>query len=339
MKKLTAMKYSSYLKYINKFRSVFLLLTVSVALGVMTGACRHKDLDDGLEPRARIRVVFDWSDAPDASPAGMCVYFYDSASDRSFRFDLAGRDGGVVDLPYGTWHVITYNNDTETMLFADDHSFGTHLVYSREANLLEGMFGNGLPVAPRATGTGNEHVTIPTEMLWGEAHRNHVVRLSDNNEETVVTLRPHELVCTYTFEIRNVENIGQVVSMGAALSGMSAGMSFADESLDLVPYTLTLEAEKSGHSTIAGRFYTFGHHPGVAEPHRMSLYLVLDDGRKLAYGTGDSSKWDVTSQIHSAPDPRRVHIVIDGLDIPTPIDGDFHPSADDWREEDYDLEI
>jgi hypothetical protein len=43
--------------------------------------------------------------------------------------------------------------------------------------------------------------------------------------------------------------------------------------------------------------------------------------------------------VHNAPNKRRVHLVIDGLDLPQPIENGhgFRPSVDDWGEEEHDI--
>lgn len=48
----------------------------------------------------------------------------------------------------------------------------------------------------------------------------------------------------------------------------------------------------------------------------MVFYAVMDDGNKYCYKGGD--RLDVTDQVHSAPDKRHVHIIIDGLGLPKP---------------------
>ena len=53
-------------------RRLFYLLT---ALLVFT-SCEHKELCYYHPHAAKVRVEFDWRDAPQADPAGMCVYFY-----------------------------------------------------------------------------------------------------------------------------------------------------------------------------------------------------------------------------------------------------------------------
>ena len=95
--------------------------------------------------------------------------------------------------------------------------------------------------------------------------------------------------------------------------------------------TLPFEAWADGESTVRGQFYTFGHHEENPDPHLMAFYVVMDDGAKYCYK--DMDNLDVTVQVHDAPDRRHVHIVIDGLDLPQPIENGhgFDPSVDDWE--------
>jgi hypothetical protein len=63
----------------------------------------------------------------------------------------------------------------------------------------------------------------------------------------------------------------------------------------------------------------------------------MNDGTKYCFK--DSKQLDVTDQVHNAMDKRRVHIIIDGLDLPQPIEngGGFIPSIDDWTVEENDI--
>ena len=67
------------------------------------------------------------------------------------------------------------------------------------------------------------------------------------------------------------------------------------------------------------------------DPHKMVFYVVMDDGAKYCYK--DSENLDVTEQVHNAPDFRHVHLIIDGLNLPDPIENGhgFDPSVDDWE--------
>lgn len=312
---------------------------VACILALATG-CTHKELSDGVVPKVRVRVAFDWSMAPDASPLGMTVFFYNADRGVTERFDFSGVTGGIVDLPTGNWHVISYNNDTEGIIFAGMQDYTTHTLFTRDGNILEGGLGNGLPIPPRAEGSEDEPVVITPDMIWGHNFSNHQVAFGKGETEHTVTVTPQELVCHYDFEIRNVDGLQHVARMCAAISGMSGSLTLHGATLGDQPVTLPLPAYKKDDTTIRGEFLTFGHHGANAKPHCMTLYLWMDDGRKLAYGTEDSPRWNVTEQVDNAPDPRHVHIVIDGLDVPVPIDdGMFRPSTDGWDSEEHDVGV
>ena len=64
-------------------------------------------------------------------------------------------------------------------------------------------------------------------------------------------------------------------------------------------------------------------------PHQLTIYAILADGSRF-YKT-----FDVTDQVHGATDPCNVEIVIDGLELPKPIEGGgFNPDVGDWMDGD-----
>jgi len=322
-----------------------------IALGVLLSSCEHKELCYQHPHAKTVRVVFDWREAPDASPQGMCVYFYPAEGGSGQRVDFKGTSGGEVELRVGKYRVMCYNNDTEAVLFYDTGNFDTHGAYTREGNVLEPIYGNGANYAPRAEGTEDERVLISPDMMWGCTATE--VEITDagvsyvcvpkcergvwdgsptKSAEQVITLYPHELVCTYTYEVHNVKNLKHVVQMCGSLSGLAPSMLLADESLGTECVTVPFESVSDGVSCVTGRFYTFGHHEENAAPHRMTFYVVMDDGKKYAYGVDAAERFNVTGQVHAAPDPKHVHIVIDGLDLPQPIENGsgFDVTMDDW---------
>lgn len=329
-----------------------------IALSLLLSSCEHKELCYQHPHVKTIRVVFDWRDAPDASPKGMCVFFYPIDGGGVRRFDLKGMDGGEVELRAGTYRMICYNNDTESVLFRGTDSFDAHEAYTREGNVLEPIYGNAANYAPRAEGTETERVVITPDMMWGCTAD--VVEITDTgincdcDPETerrtpggrtaesagrVLTLYPHELTCTYTYEVRNVKNLKHAVQMCGSLSGMAPSLQLNNESPAADCATIPFEAGPDGASGIKGKFYTFGHNVNNDTPHHMAFYVVMDDGKKYAYGTDAGEHFNVTEQIHKASDPKHVHIVIDGLNLPQPIENGsgFEVSMDDWNVEEEDI--
>lgn len=57
-------------------------------------------------------------------------------------------------------------------------------------------------------------------------------------------------------------------------------------------------------------------------PHKISVYIALKNKKGNVY------TFDVTDQVNNAPDPRNVHIVITGLELPDDIDPDPGPGPD-----------
>lgn len=304
-------------------------------------ACEHKELCYEYPHMASVRVDFDWRDAPDASPAGMCVFFYpEDEEGRVRRYDFRGTTGGQIDIPVGRYRVLCYNNDTEAVLFDGTESYVNHRAFTRDGDLFESIYGSTAAQAPRADGAEGERVVISPDMMWGCTATEVDIDAPIVHANQVVTLYPHELVCTYTYEIRHVTGLENASQMCGSLSGMAPSLLLATETLDSECVTLPFAARFDGDSTVVGRFLTFGHAPANPQPHRMLLYVWMRDGSRFCYGT-EGGKFDVTEQIHSAPDRRHVHLVIDGLDLPKPIgdDGNFDASADDWQEINEDIHI
>lgn len=332
----------------NKVRRYSFLQVLWLALLLLPVSCHHKDFCLKHPHIVTLRVEFNWQNAPDANPLGMCVWFYPQEGGEPRRFDFRGTQGGNIELTVGKYHVMTYNNDTEAILFGNTGSFGKHQAYTREGNLFEPVLGSSAG-APSSAGTEEEKVVITPDMLWGctsldveitdEGMSYTCIPFKENqtpqkveSKEYVITLYPDDLMCLYSYEIRKVENLEMATQMCASLSGMAGGVTLATEELYNKSVTLPLEARINRDSSkITGRFYTFGHHPQNADPHKMLLYVWMQGGEKYYFGEG-SDRFNVTDQIHSAPNKRRVHIIIDGLELPKAMGGDdWKVSVDDWE--------
>lgn len=331
-------------------KNLLLLLCVQLAMLALVG-CHHKELCLHHPHEVILKVEFDWRNSPDANPQGMCAFFYPVDGGSPRRFDFKGTKGGEIEITVGQYNVIFYNNDTEAILFGNTNKFEKHQAYTRDGGLFEPIYGSAAAPGPKSEGAKDERVVITPEMLWGGTSLNVditdtgisyncvPVKEEDNyvtvtKEEHVIVLYPSDQMCLYSYEIRNVQNIKYATQMSASLCSMAGGMTFATEKLNTEGVTLPLPAVLDKEtSTVYGEFYTFGHSPDNPAPHRMLLYVWMNSGDKFYFGEG-SEKFNVTSQIHNAPNPRRVHIIIEGLDLPKPIvnGGGYNPSVDDWDE-------
>ena len=71
----------------------------------------------------------------------------------------------------------------------------------------------------------------------------------------------------------------------------------------------------------------------MPRPHKMMFYVWYSNKEKF-YTT-----FDVTDQVHKAPDRKHVHIIIDNADFPEPLpdEGGFDVEVDDWVEVENDI--
>ena len=330
-------------------RHLYILL---VGVVWLLSGCNHKDLCYSHPHAIDLKVTFDWASLPDAMPEGMCVYFYSTTNRTASwqRFDYDSRLGGKATLHVGTYHAVFYNNDTSGVLFANTDSFIDHYLYTREGSILEPIYGNSGAVSPRAQGAEDERVVICPDIVWGgfaidievtdfgvtysyvASRGNEMVSVEIPQKELV--LYPTEQTAIYTYEINTVENLKYASLMCGSLTGVSAGVTMAYRELSPECVTIPFESEVDvASSRITGEFVTFGHNPDNNVTHNFVLYVIFDNGEKYYY------TFDVTDQVDNAPDPSRVHIVIDKLTLPTPIynGGGFDVGVDDWVDVNVDI--
>lgn len=331
-------------------------------LGIGASSCDHKELCYPIPNPATLRVVYDWSNAPEATCQGMCVFFYSlDDADRYYRFDFANTEGGEITLPAGRYKVITYNNDTEVTRFTATNSFEDHYATTRHGDLLEPLYGNG--TTSGATTSNGESIMVTPDGLWG-CHSEEITIAepgvkytiftdytdtrgdadatvsTDSEGNQTVTLKPHDMLCHYSYEVRNVDNIDKISRVSGALSGMSGGLTLSDETLNSEAVTLPVGGKTDDATKkITGEFLTFGHNPSNGAKHRMEFFVVMDDGTKYRISEGDNL--DVTDQVDKAPDRRHVHIIIDRLQLPSKESHDegFLPTVDDWGEEHEEIRL
>ena len=309
------------------------LFYLTMILPAMLASCDHKDLvaDDR---QGDVRVVFDWRNAPDATPASMAAYFYDTSDGASLRYIFQDMKGGMIEIPVGNYSALGMNSDNTDWARVrstdDPDGFET---YTDDAENLE-VYGLSTRTIPRAEGTEHERIAKTPGMLWADRTDN--IALTHSGAEQVVTFYPEEVVCHYTVDITDVTNLEYVdrSEIDGTISGMSEGYRHgsstpADEHVTM-PFVLTGDtAEQSLH----GEFLTFGESASQPGKHILTIYLYLKDGSRWYY------TFDVTDQVHNAPDPRHVHIQLRGLPLPKPIvvGGGIQPDVSDWQTENIDL--
>ncbi len=296
------------------------------------GSCHHKPLYVAPEKGDTMEIVFDWRYAPDASPASMAAYMFPKDDNPQaaggLRYIFTGRDGGEVRIPYGSYVAVGMNTDTEewAVLTGSDNP-DRILITTADADILEGR---SIPtrMVPRHDAAVQERMAKAPGMLWTDNVDDVILRPSPGKK--TVTLYPEERICRYDVRVLDVKNIESLSggAVDASLSGISEGVyaGHSNASDNAVTMPLVLHPEESGDSMF-GKFLTFGDTPVTSNRHILSLYMVLEDGTKWV------STFDVTDQVDNAPDPKNVHIVVRGIDLPDPgrAPTGLVPDVNDWE--------
>ncbi len=315
-------------------RLLFLLVPVLLLLS----GCHHKDLRYETVESSTARILFDWQNAPDASPASMAVFLFNTSAedgDEPLRYDFSGRDGGEVKIPTGGYSGLALNSDnTDWAHFRNTNDIDRFELYTAETSSLA-SYGLSTRAIPRAEGTEQEPIVATPGMIWTDRQDN--LTLSYHDRDKTFIFYPEEAVCHYTVDVLDVENLVYLdgLSIDATLSGMSGGLLHGSgtPSDTKVTHPFILTADKDTDS-LHGEFLAFGENPVHDYAHTLSLYVLLTDG------SGRTYNFDVTSQVADAPDPRHVHIVVRGLSLPHTVSGStggLIPEVNDWQSENVDI--
>ena len=318
-------------------KKLFIYLFAALAVA----SCEHKDLCYDHSHTVEVEVVFDWQNAPDAAPASMSLYLF-PIDGEALRYDFTGRDGGTIRVPIGQYEALCLNSDTENISYRNTERKETFEVTTLTSPLLGGLSALGVRSegVPRADGTEDERIVLSPDMLWSDHAEGIVLRMGADRQR--ITLYPEQSVCKYTVEIRNAENLKYVFGVSGSISGLAGGLlpgtgpDVLTEECVAIPFDATVGEDANGEKTvITGGLLTFGHSLAVDKAHQLTVYAVLSDGSKWYY------THEVTDQIHSAPDQRNVHIVLDGLPLPKPITngGGFQPEVEPWKPVEIDIEM
>lgn len=301
-----------------------LILIFSCAVA-MTG-CEHKDLCYDHGHSVEINVKFKWDAAPDADPNTMVVNFFSLDGKYVTSREFTSRDGGTVKLEEGEYMILFHNGEMDNVNEVVD-SYDRYSLNTNEETLLAPMSRN-MKAPPRPETSAKEPVRTTAETVW--AGKKEYVMIDRGKKGQVVELSPEEVTAHYTVEVVNVENLRDNIDISAALSGLSERLNISSSSATGQPVTVPFSVERKDATTIEARFLTFGHCP---DDNTVSHILSIYTSSKVYFN------FDVTDQVHDAPDDKNIYVRIDGLKLP--VDGqDVSPSIDDWGDaENIDIDM
>lgn len=313
------------------------LLTCS--LMALTASCVHKDLNDEAPTTIadNVEVIFDWQKTEGKKPSSMILYLYPEGHD-VMNYWFNNPDGGPIKSYAGRHTAICHSNDDP---------YGHHLRNQENHHELEVftdnttvLVGQGISTRsiPRAKGTEDEPLRMTPSMIYGA--QNSEIDLKLTSFAQSITFYPEELVCRYTVEFVDVENLKSAdLRIDATISSLAGGYfpGRMAASSEPVSHSFTLVADEEMNS-MRSEFYTFGVPDGEERPHMICVYVALRNNQ------GNLYTFDVSDQVNNAPDPRNVNIKIYGLklpelpDDPTPPDqGGVSIEIDSWETFHYNI--
>lgn len=302
----------------------------AVLTALIFTSCNHKEFC--YEHTYKVRIVFDWRNAPDANPKSMNAHHFDTnGSIAPQRFSFGGRDGGYITTQPGIYSGIAFNDDIiHWASVRNTGNIGSYEILTNDAVSLTSL---GISTAnlPRLRGTEDERMATTPEMLW--CNRQDNIDISFLHGEKVITYYPEEAVCHYTVTVLDVEGFEYLGgrNVDATLTGMAEGFMpyphLPSPTKVSHPYVLSSTAVPNA---LYSEFLTFGVPTNSDHKHYVTLYTIY------ANGEGEYHSYDVTDQVRKAPDPKHVDIVIRGLKIPMPIGGGggVDVSVNEWITDD-----
>ena len=88
-------------------------LGLVVLLAVLPAACKHKELCEDHSHMVTMRVRFDWSAAPEATPRTMVLHLFAPDGSHYNRYEFSSPEGGLIRVHTGSYGLQFHNGDME----------------------------------------------------------------------------------------------------------------------------------------------------------------------------------------------------------------------------------
>lgn len=300
--------------------------------------CHHKDLVYGSAETKVINVVFDWKDAPSAYPESMALYLYPTDGGDVLRYEFAGRDGGTIRVPFGTYDVLCMNSDNTTWAHFSHtekrYSFGINVGELSEVSEMDESEYASVLKSAAANIDGNPVDENPRGLWTGSTDS---FTVFPNPGEQTLTVVPEDALFYYTVDVLDVDGLDELDAEGipALLTGMSDGVDALSRTSSTnhisSPFILYMATRANA---LHAEFTTFGEDKAALPVHQLDAMVELSDGTWKLQST------DVTDQVREAPDPHHVNIVVRGLKIPRSSEGGgLKVDVEDWESENFTLKM
>lgn len=301
-----------------------IMLLAALLLGLLPGltSCSQKEI---LFPEAGMAVLdvrFGWPEALTEKPRGMTLWFFSLEDDGLiWRFDIAGSDGGPVELPYGEYTMVSCSNDVAAIRITD-----TSDPLSLTASL-EATDSIAPAITPLYRALAESISFTPGSLRWTEDG----VDSERPGMFPTLLCHPAKVSTGYDIELRDIQGLERMKTARLRFHGVCRDLMLYDAHShgQVLDFPAVCDPPAAGTSLLA-TFESFGPLPDIDEA-SVEVTVTLKDRRVYR------KSFDVADQLANLRDRFDVKIVIEGLSIPDdgePPDDDvgMEVGVDGWTE-------
>lgn len=301
--------------------STFICLTAIFIQG-----CSQRELCYDHTHGAIVDIEFDWSLEPDAHPSTMVVWAFPTGGGTGTRAEFSGvrRDAVTYQMkvPAGNYTMVCYNGDTD--FNRERGNTLTTTVITTDYNSLLSPLNRSDDGAPRPPQSEDQPIHNPADHLYAHIHDTQLnvdEKTGKGHEIVYYTVRftPQRVSAIWHVRV-DIQNFSSDLQASAVVTGVAEhwriSTALPGGNDTTVPFGLTTNDDAS----LTATFAIFGD----VSPHDVKHYLRIYTTSKYYY------TYDITDQVHDAPDPKNVYIVVSGLRLPSADGTGMTPGVNDW---------
>ncbi len=256
-------------------KGILSILAASTVLFSGLSSCEYKDLGEPIGPqKTKFTLSFDWSKV-DSVPRSMRVVFYPKDIDYYALgytvMDVLNRDT-VVELPAGTYDVLTWNNDIEHVYLSTyTNRLQTHATtgnYSPHGDIR-------IPSILDSLYAGQRILDYPDYMVHG-SRETFELSLNDNTHTLVMT--PDSMVVTVEVRLHGIKGLQWCNNIRAAVNNVAGKRYIAPDCLTEDTVTVMFDAVPVVEdSLVTAQFWVFGLEPSDLKnlSHKMTFFFWI----------------------------------------------------------------
>lgn len=305
-------------------------LAVVMLCAIFIG-CHERELCYDHSHVSPVYVSFDWSEAPDASPRTMVVWFFPVDGSQGRRYELldntryraAGSKNtdspfdSQIMVPPGEYYVLCHNGSTENNMECG-YSFENYTLSTSEDDLLSPL--NRTQTAPRPDDTDSQPVRRPADEVWADALPEIVKVEKSAAKEIRLSFTPSQSHVTCHIKITDVRKLTPSLDISAIITGVAESYSPSSGLCAGAAVTVPFKVAHCGADCLTATVMLFGDNAPHDEKHWLRLYTSYN----YYYD------FDITDYIHSAAGLKDIYINLSGLTLHSPDGGGIRPGVGGW---------